>query len=112
MRVLIVGAGAIGSLVGHGLARAGHEVILVGRQPYVAAVRRRGLGFEDAGRVTRTTAENGRRTSRANVRVVTSALDVADEPFDLAPMQKQFTRSLWLVSEDRSEFVTGDIHFV
>jgi len=98
MRVLIVGAGAIGSLVGHGLARAGHEVTLVGRQPYVAAVRARGLGLEDGG-VTRTTAknlvwraaenlawraaENGRRASRANARAVTSALDVADEPFDL-----------------------------
>ena len=83
MRVLIVGAGAIGSLVGHGLARAGHEVTLVGRQPYVAAVRARGLSLEDGGRVTRATAENGRRTSRANVRAVTSALDVANEPFDL-----------------------------
>ena len=83
MRVLIVGAGAIGSLVGLMLARAGHGVTLVGRQSYVAAVRARGLGLEEDGRVTRTTAENGRRTSRANVRAVTSALDVADEPFDL-----------------------------
>ena len=45
VRVLIVGAGAIGSLVGHGLARAGHEVTLVGRQLYVDAVRARGLGL-------------------------------------------------------------------
>ncbi len=72
MRVLIVGAGAIGSLVGHGLARVGHEVTLVGRQPYVAAVRARGLGLEDGGGVTRMDA-----------RAVTSVLDVADEPFDL-----------------------------
>ncbi len=73
MRVLIVGGGAIGSLVGHRLARAGHEVTLVGRQPFVDAVRARGLGLEDGGGVTRAT----------NVRAVTSALDVADEPFDL-----------------------------
>ena len=73
MEVLIVGAGAIGLLVGHGLARAGHEVTLVGRQPFVTAMRARGLGLEDGGRVTRAT----------NVRAVTSALDVADEPFDL-----------------------------
>ena len=73
MRVLIVGAGAIGSLVGHRLAQAGHEVILVGRQPFVAAVRARGLGLE----------ENGRATWLTNVRAVTSALDVADELFDL-----------------------------
>ena len=73
MRVLIVGAGAVGSLVGLMLARAGHEVTLVGRRPFVAAVRGRGLGLEDGGGVTRVT----------NVRAVTSALDVADERFDL-----------------------------
>ncbi len=73
MRVLIVGAGAIGSLVGHGLARAGHEVTLVGRQPYVAVVGARGLGIEDGGGITRAT----------KVRAVTRTLDVADEPFDL-----------------------------
>jgi 2-dehydropantoate 2-reductase len=73
LQVLIVGAGAIGSLVGHRLAREGHEVTLVGRQPYVAAVRGRGLGLEDSERITWVT----------NVRAVTSSLDVADEPFDL-----------------------------
>lgn len=73
MRVLIVGAGAIGSLVGHRLARAGHEVTLVGRRPFVAVVRARGLGVEDGGQVTWAT----------NVGAVTSALDVADESFDL-----------------------------
>jgi 2-dehydropantoate 2-reductase len=73
VRVLIVGAGAIGSLIGHRLVRAGHEVTLVGRQPYVAAVRARGLGLEDGGRVTQV----------MNVRAVTNALDVADESFDL-----------------------------
>jgi len=73
VRALIVGAGAIGSLVGHRLALAGHEVTLVGRQPYVAAVQARGLGVEEGGQVTRTT----------NVRAVTSVLDGADEPFDL-----------------------------
>ncbi len=73
MRVLIVGAGAIGSLVGHRLALAGHKVTLVGRQPFVAAVQAQGLGLEDGGGVTWTT----------NVRAVMSTLDVADESFDL-----------------------------
>jgi 2-dehydropantoate 2-reductase len=73
VRVLIVGAGAIGSLVGHRLARAGHEVTLVGRRPYVAAVRARGLGLEDGRQVTWA----------MKVRAVTNVLDVADEPFDL-----------------------------
>jgi len=73
VRVLIFGAGAIGSLVGLMLARAGHDVTLVGRQPYVAAVRGRGLGLEDGGRITWAT----------NVGAVTDVLDVADQPFDL-----------------------------
>jgi 2-dehydropantoate 2-reductase len=73
MRVLIVGAGAIGSLVGHRLVRAGNGVTLVGRQPHVAAVRARGLGLEDGGRITWAT----------NVGAVTDVLDVADQPFDL-----------------------------
>jgi 2-dehydropantoate 2-reductase len=73
VRVLIVGAGAIGSLVGHRLARAGNEVTLVGRQPFVAAVRARGLGLEDSGRVTWA----------MNARAVTNVPGVADEPFDL-----------------------------
>jgi 2-dehydropantoate 2-reductase len=83
MRVLIVGAGAIGSLVGHRLALAGHTVTLVGRRPYVAAVRERGLRLEESGRVTRVAAENGRKTSGAKARAVTSALEVVDEVFDL-----------------------------
>ena len=74
MRVLIVGAGAIGSLVGHRLARAGNnEVTLVGRQPHVAAVRARGLGLEDGGRITWAT----------NVGAVTDVQDVAGRSFDL-----------------------------
>ncbi len=83
MRVLIVGAGAIGSLVGHRLALAGNEVTLVGRRPYVAAVEARGLRLEESGRVTRAKAENASRSSRAKVRAVTSALEVSDEVFDL-----------------------------
>lgn len=43
MRVLVVGAGAIGSLVGGYLAVSGHDVTLVGRPNYVAAVREHGL---------------------------------------------------------------------
>ncbi|OQY17199.1 MAG: hypothetical protein B6I35_14815, partial [Anaerolineaceae bacterium 4572_32.2] len=43
MRVLIVGAGAIGSLLGHRLATAGHAVTLVGRGAWVRAISERGL---------------------------------------------------------------------
>ncbi|MBI4558745.1 MAG: 2-dehydropantoate 2-reductase [Candidatus Hydrogenedentes bacterium] len=43
MRVLIMGAGAIGSVVGGFLAKAGHQVTLAGRDPHMAAARDRGL---------------------------------------------------------------------
>ncbi len=50
MRILVFGAGAIGSLLGHRLAQAGHEVTLVGRASYVRAVREQGLILEEHGR--------------------------------------------------------------
>jgi 2-dehydropantoate 2-reductase len=41
--VAIVGAGAIGGLLGAHLARSGEEVILIARGPHLAALRSRGL---------------------------------------------------------------------
>lgn len=46
MRVVILGAGAVGSLFGALLARAGVEVLLVGRPEHVRAIRERGLSVE------------------------------------------------------------------
>lgn len=43
MRVLVLGAGAIGSVLGGFLANAGHDVTLLGRAPHLDAVRRDGL---------------------------------------------------------------------
>lgn len=43
MRVLILGAGAIGSVFGGFLAKAGHAVTLVGRAPHMDQIRERGL---------------------------------------------------------------------
>lgn len=43
MKVCIVGAGAIGGLLGAHLARAGHEVSLIARGPQLAALRGAGL---------------------------------------------------------------------
>lgn len=42
-RVIIYGAGAIGSIIGGGLARAGKDVILIGRPGHVNAIREHGL---------------------------------------------------------------------
>src|SRR5262245_14227428 len=46
MRILVFGAGAIGSLIGGLLARASHIVTLLGRPSHMAAVRERGLQIE------------------------------------------------------------------
>lgn len=73
MRLLILGAGAIGSLVGSKLALAGHDVTLVGRPGYTEAVRERGLGLEQA----------GRRAFVKDVRAITHVEEVTGEPFDL-----------------------------
>ncbi len=50
MRMLVFGAGAIGSLLGHRLMQAGHDVTLVGRADYARAVGEGGLILEECGR--------------------------------------------------------------
>jgi 2-dehydropantoate 2-reductase len=47
VRVLVFGAGAIGSFLGHRLATAGHDVTLIGRPAYVCAVQEHGLILEE-----------------------------------------------------------------
>jgi 2-dehydropantoate 2-reductase len=46
IRVAVLGAGAVGCYFGGMLARAGHEVTLIGRPLHVDAFRARGLRFE------------------------------------------------------------------
>ena len=53
LRVLVVGAGAIGSAVGGSLALAGHRVAFLGRRAYVDQVRERGLLLTRDGRPQR-----------------------------------------------------------
>jgi 2-dehydropantoate 2-reductase len=47
--VAVVGAGAIGGLIGAHLARAGEDVVLVARGPHLEAMRSRGLTVRRAG---------------------------------------------------------------
>jgi 2-dehydropantoate 2-reductase len=47
VKVVVLGAGAVGSLFGARLARAGHSVTLVGRAAHVAAIRAHGLRILD-----------------------------------------------------------------
>jgi 2-dehydropantoate 2-reductase len=59
MRVLVIGAGAVGSFIGARLGLAGHDVWLVGRHGLAEAVRDRGLTLvepEGPARNTRATA--------------------------------------------------------
>jgi 2-dehydropantoate 2-reductase len=46
MKIAVMGAGAVGCYYGGMLARAGHEVVLIGRQPHVDAIRTNGLLLE------------------------------------------------------------------
>ena len=48
MHVLVIGAGAIGSLLGARLALSGHKLTLVGRQPTVDAIRTGGLILQES----------------------------------------------------------------
>jgi len=56
LRVLIIGAGAVGSFVGARLALAGHDVTLVGRPALAEAVRGGGLTLIEPSGSRRTTA--------------------------------------------------------
>ncbi|TAK80387.1 MAG: ketopantoate reductase family protein [Betaproteobacteria bacterium] len=48
MRIAVIGAGAVGSVLGSLLWRAGEDVVLVGRAAHVAAIRAAGLDVEGA----------------------------------------------------------------
>lgn len=66
MRIGVMGAGAVGCYFGALLARAGHDVTLVGRQSFVDGVRASGLRLEMAG-----------ETIRPDVRASTDPADLA-----------------------------------
>lgn len=70
-RIVIVGAGAVGSVVGGMLAARGHDVLLVGRDPHMAAVGHDGL------RVTGLFGEHHGRPR------CTTDLGSTDEPADV-----------------------------
>src|ERR1700730_10940119 len=46
MKIAVMGAGAVGCYYGGMLARAGHDVVLIGRPQHVQAVERQGLRLE------------------------------------------------------------------
>jgi len=58
MKIAVMGAGAVGCYYGFKLARAGHDVVLIGRAQHVEAIERQGLRLE-----TRTFDEHIRVTA-------------------------------------------------
>ena len=48
MKIAVMGAGAVGCYFGAMLARAGHEVVLIGRPTHVDAIRAKGQAEADA----------------------------------------------------------------
>jgi 2-dehydropantoate 2-reductase len=61
MKIAVIGAGAIGSVIGGLLYKAGEDVTLIGRKPHVDAINRSGLVLEgESGRmvITVKAAEN------------------------------------------------------
>jgi 2-dehydropantoate 2-reductase len=72
VKVCIVGAGAIGGVLGAKLAAAGHAVSLVARGEHLAAIRAKGLALKDA---------DGTRTFR---------LPSAETPRDFGPQDAIF----------------------
>ena len=49
LKIAVMGAGAVGCYYGGMLARAGHDVVLIGRPGHVHAIERHGLRFEAHG---------------------------------------------------------------
>jgi 2-dehydropantoate 2-reductase len=82
--VLIIGAGAIGSLLAYRLMVGGHQVTAVGRAAYVRAITQRGLLIEEQGHVITAprfqAVENVESLGNATfdlVLITTSAFDTA-----------------------------------
>jgi 2-dehydropantoate 2-reductase len=67
-RIAVMGAGAVGCYYGFRLARAGHDVVLIGRPQLVEAVQRQGLRLE-----TQTFDERVRVSASTEVSVVRRA---------------------------------------
>jgi 2-dehydropantoate 2-reductase len=89
LRVLIIGAGAVGSFVGARLALAGHDVTLVGRPGLAGAVRGGGLTLIEPSGSRHTTAVRAvdsiaaAFTRSASTSVLTS-ISASASPYDLA----------------------------
>ncbi len=97
LRVVVIGAGAVGGWVGGRLALAGHRVTLVGRQPLAEAVAAEGLVLR---------SPQGTETVVHNIQVVTSIQAATSHaPFDLA----LFTVKAYDTATAIAEMQTADL---
>jgi 2-dehydropantoate 2-reductase len=71
MRVLVLGAGAVGSYYGGRLAQSGHEVVFIGRPRHVQAIRERGLILDST------------KTGRHVISIEAAEAVFPTKPFDL-----------------------------
>ena len=93
MRVLVMGAGSLGSVTGGLMAQSGHEVTLVGRQPHMDAIARDGLrisGIWGEHRVrglrVQTTLDGLHAGSFDLVLVTVKSFDTAETARAIAPL--------------------------
>ena len=98
MRVLVMGAGSLGSVTGGLLAQAGHEVTLVGRQPHMDAIARDGLRISGIwgehhvrGMRVRTALDGLCAGSFDLILVTVKSFDTADAARAIAPLVDEHT---------------------
>lgn len=88
-KIVVVGAGAIGSYFGGMLARAGAQVTLIGRPNHVAAISRDGLLFQSAGREERipvsVSSDAAAVRDAALILFCVKSLDTEDAAAKIAP---------------------------
>lgn len=89
MKIAVMGAGAVGCYYGGMLARAGHEVMLIGRPLHVEAIRRDGLrmetlSFDERVRVAASTDPDG-LAGAGLVLCCVKSTDTAQAAAEMAP---------------------------
>jgi 2-dehydropantoate 2-reductase len=114
-RIAVVGAGAVGGYFGGMLARAGAPVVMIGRQPFVDAVKSRGLvldtlSFKESVSVEGSTELDAARGADI-VLFCVKTIDTADAARALAPFVESGTPVLSLQNGvdniDRIRAATG-----
>lgn len=88
MKIAVVGAGAIGSLVGGLLAERGEDVTLIGRGEHIRTIQREGLRLDGVrgNRIVRVKAQEGLNERPDLVIFATKTQDLAEACRDVAPI--------------------------